>query len=86
MALEMKAVCEKCGRAFCRTRRGLYMQLRVHILSELCRTDARRLSELRRRTRAPSASGRPTIIDACFGCPPGLSPVVGCIRCVRQLA
>ena len=27
----------------------MHMQLRVHILSELCRTDARPLSELRRR-------------------------------------
>ena len=57
----------------CRTRRGLYLQLRMHILHELCQANKRRLSKLRRRTRAPSASDRQRIVVRPF-CPPGAYP------------
>src|SRR5712692_5034655 len=57
----------------CCTRRGLYLRLRMHILRELCQANERRLSKLRRRTRAPSASDRQRIVVRPF-CPPGVYP------------
>jgi hypothetical protein len=45
------------------------MQLRVHILRELRQANERRLPELRRRTRAPSASGKQRIVERRFWLP-----------------
>ena len=48
MALELRESCERCGCAAAARRRGVHLQLRVHVLPVVFDRARRRLSELRR--------------------------------------
>ena len=58
MALEMSTTCEKCGRNLFARRRGIHLQLRVHVLPVVQCCDAAFVSELRWGVTSASAPQR----------------------------
>ena len=86
MASEMKAVCEKCGPpTLSHEATPIYAVTSAHFV----RAVPNRCTSSVRIAAANSCAvrvGKTNNYRRLFWPPPGLSPVVGCIRCVRQLA
>ena len=62
MALELKGICEKCGRTLITSGVAYICSLRMHILRDLRRASEFCLPKLRRRACAAAASRRSRLI------------------------